>query len=307
MISSNIKIKFSLLIVIAMIIWGGSWVSAKAIADAMPPEALTFWRFFISFLSMLPVTLIFKEPIKVSRPALGYTLLGAVAMGLYLYFFFKGLKYGFAGAAGVLVTSMMPLVTFTLSIFIFKKTPTGRDLFGLALGLAGGGVLLQAWTFDGRIFSGGNVYFLLCSVLWATLTISSEKAGELISPVLFSVLTYGFSAALFFFLALPYGMRNILRQDTVFWLNMLYLGVISSTFATTVYFFASSRLSSNRASSFVFLVPSFAVILSWIFLGEIPKMPTIAGGLIAVSATYIINKNGRKEARLEKKELETAG
>lgn len=296
MINTNNKIKFGLLIVLAMIIWGGSWVSAKAIADAMPPETLTFWRFFVSFLSMLPVMLFLREPIKVRWPAIGYTLLGAVSMGLYLYFFFKGLRYGFAGAAGVLVTSMMPMVTFALSVLIFKKNPTGRDILGLALGLIGGGVLLQAWTLDGQIFSGGNVYFLLCAVLWATLTVSSEKAGEHISPVLFSVLTYGFCAVLFFFLALPHGMLNAFKQDTVFWLNLLYLGVISSTFATTVYFFASSRLSSNKASSFVFLVPSCAVILSWIFLGEIPKTPTIAGGLIAVSATYLINKNGRKEA-----------
>jgi len=295
MINSNTKIKFNFLIVIAMIIWGGSWVSAKAIADAMPPETLTFWRFFVSFLSMLPVMFFFKEPVKINLPAIGYTLLGSLAMGLYLYFFFKGLKYGYAGAAGVLVTSMMPMVTFTLSVLILKKNPARRDLLGLALGLAGGGVLLHAWTLDGRIFSGGNVYFLFCSVLWATLTVSSEKAGEHISPVLFSVLTYGFSALFFFFLALPHGMMSVLKQDTVFWLNLLYLGVISSTFATTVYFYASSRLSSNKASSFVFLVPSCAVALSWIFLGEIPRTPTVAGGLIAISATYLINKSGGQE------------
>ncbi len=296
MINSNTKIKFSFLIVISMIIWGGSWVSAKAIADTMPSETLTFWRFFVSFLSMLPVLFFLKEPVKVKWPAIGYTLLGAISMGLYFYLFFKGLRYGFAGAAGVLVTSMMPMVTFGLSMLILKKNPSGRDILGLALGLVGGAVLLQAWTLDGQIFSGGNVYFLLCALLWAMLTVSSQKAGELISPVLFSVLTYGFCSVLFFFLALPHGMLNVFKQDTVFWLNLLYLGVISSTFATTVYFFASSRLSSNKASSFVFLVPSCAVALSWIFLGEIPKTPTIAGGLIAVSATYIINKNGSKEA-----------
>ncbi len=296
MVDSRTRIKFSVMIVIAMIIWGGSWVSAKTIAGDMPPEALTFWRFFVSFLSILPVMFILREPVKVSLPALGYTLLGAMAMGLYLYFFFKGLRYGFAGAAGVLVTSTMPLVTFTLSVFIFRRSPTGRDMLGLALGLVGGGVLLHAWTLDGRIFSGGNAYFLLCAVLWATLTISSEKAGGLISPVLFSVMTYGLSALLFFFLALHHGMLNIFKQDRVFWLNLLYLGVISSTFATTVYFFASSRLTSNKASSFVFLVPSSAVALSWIFLGETPKIPTIAGGIIAISATYLINKSGRREA-----------
>ncbi|MBI5641926.1 MAG: EamA family transporter [Deltaproteobacteria bacterium] len=61
-------------------------------------------------------------------------------------------------------------------------------------------------------------------------------------------------------------------------------------FATTVYFFASSILSSRKASSFVFLVPFSAVILSWFFLGEVPRINTIAGGSLAIGAVYIINQ-----------------
>lgn len=303
---SQTKMKFSFLIVISMIIWAGSWVSAKVIADAMPPETLTFWRFFFSFISMLPVLFFLKEPVKVNWPALGYTLVGSISMGLYLYLFFKGLRDGFAGAAGVLVTTMIPLATFGLSLLIFKKSPSVMDILGLALGLVGGGVLLEVWTLDGQILSGGNVYFLLCAVLWALVTVSSQKAGGLISPFIFSLLTYAFCSLFSLFLALPQGVLAIFEQDMAFWLNMLYLAVISSTFATTVYFFASSRLSSNRASSFIFLVPLCAVVLSWLFLGETPKLPTIAGGLIAVLATYLINRNtGKKRVIYDAKSIGT--
>lgn len=298
MMDSQSKIKFSFLIIISMIIWGGSWVSAKVIVATLPPETLTFWRFFISFIAMLPVLFFLKGPMRVTWPALGYTLMGSASMGLYLYLFFEGLRYGFAGAAGVLVTTTVPIATFGLSLLILKKTPTGRELLGLTLGLAGGGVLLEVWTLDGHIFSGGNVYFLLCAVLWALVTVSSQKAGGLISPFIFSLLTYAFCSLFFLFLALPQGVLVVFEQGTAFWMNMLYLAVISSTFATTVYFFASSRLSSNRASSFVFLVPSCAVVLSWIFLGETPKLHTIAGGLIAILATYLINRSTGKRRLL---------
>lgn len=289
--TSNKTSIFSLLIVISMIIWGGSWVSAKSIAYTLPSETLTFWRFFINFISFVPVLFFLKEPVRMSKSAFGYTLLGSLFMGLYLYLFFKGLTYGFAGAAGVLVTTMIPIVTFILSIFFFRQKISTRDLAGLALGLVGGSILLKIWSFDGdNILKSGNIYFLICAVLWSLLTICSQKAGSLVSPLIFSLFAYAFCSVLFFFLALPYGVLAVFNQGLYFWFNMLYLAIVSSTFATTVYFFASSRLSSYRASSFVFLVPSSAVIFSWVFLGEVPKFSTISGGLIAIIAVYMINK-----------------
>lgn len=275
---------------VSMVIWGGSWASAKMIADTLPAEALTFWRFVFNAAALVPALLILKEPLRMDRKGAFYTLSGALFMALYFYLFFKGLSYGRAGAAGVLVTTTVPLLTLALSILFLGKRVLGRDIIGLFMGLAGGGILLGVWTLDaGRVLMDGNLYFLLCAVLWASLTICSQKAGETVSPVLFSFFASAFSAALFFLPALPTGITGLLRQGGLFWLNMFYLSVISSAFATTVYFHASSRLSSYRASSFVFLVPLSAVILSWIFLKETPKISTVTGGLIAVTATYLIN------------------
>ncbi|HMK44556.1 MAG TPA: DMT family transporter, partial [Dissulfurispiraceae bacterium] len=83
---------------------------------------------------------------------------------------------------------------------------------------------------------------------------------------------------------------DVLHQDAVFWWNLFFLAVVSGSFATTVYFIAAEKLGSYRTSSFVFLVPSSAMLLSWLFLAETPDAGTIIGGTIAVSAVYVINK-----------------
>lgn len=278
----------NLLMTLSMVIWGGSWVSAKAISGMLPASTLTFWRFVFNVISLLPALFFLKGGLRVDRKGAFYTLLGAVFMALY--FFFKGLSYGRAGAAGVLVTTTVPLATLALSIVFLGKKAAKKDITGLLLGLAGGAIQLGAWTLDaGRMLTEGNSYFLLCSLLWGALTICSQKAGETISPLLFSLLAPAFSSVLFFFPALPNKIGGVLEMGGIFWINIFYLSAISSAFATTAYFYASSRLGSYRASSFVFLVPLSAVILSWIFLGETPKITTIAGGLIAVTATYLIN------------------
>ncbi len=281
---------FTLLMVISMVIWGGSWVSAKAIASFLSPESLTFWRSLVNTIALIPALYIVKGPKRMGREALVYTLLGAFFLSGYMYLFFMGLSVGYAGAAGVLVTTTVPLITFALSAVIFRHGISKKDALGLALGLVGGAVLLGAWTLDaGRIFIGGNAYFLVAALLWALLTLSSQKACGMISPILFSLVANAVATVIFFFLAIPNGIGGALKEGALFWLNIFYLGVVSSAFATTVYFLASNRLSSRRASSFVFLVPISAVFLSWLFLGETPRLNTVAGGALAMGAVYIIN------------------
>ncbi|MBI5641925.1 MAG: DMT family transporter [Deltaproteobacteria bacterium] len=219
---------FTSLMVVSMVIWGGSWVSAKSIANTLPSETLTFWRFFVNFIALFPVLLLVKEPFKADRKALAYTLTGSLFMGGYLYLFFKGLKYGFAGAAGVLVTTTVPLLTFVLSAVFYRHKFSARDLTGLVFGILGGSILLGIWTLDmDKILISGNLYFLLAALLWALLTICSQQAGNTISPIVFSFLANAFCTLIAFFVALPYGIMGAFEQGAHFWLNIFYLAAIS--------------------------------------------------------------------------------
>ena len=280
---------FVILMVISMVIWGGSWVSAKVVAMRLTPEVLCFWRFLLSFSSLLPLVVLRKEFV-ITGPGMTYGLLGAILMSAYMYFFFRGLEHELAGAAGVLVTSMIPLMTLVLSLILFRKKEKSRDIAGLGLGILGAAILLKIWTFDLNVlFYSDNLVFLFCAVLWAILTICSQRAARTISPYMFSLITYGMSAIIF----LPSAMRQeigvVFSQDALFWANMFFLSVISAGFATTVYFIAAERLGSYRTSSYVFVVPTSAVLLSWLFLDETPQLQTIAGGIIAIAAVYLIN------------------
>ena len=61
-------------------------------------------------------------------------------------------------------------------------------------------------------------------------------------------------------------------------------------FGTTVYFYGTVILGSERASAFIFTVPLSAVIFSMIFLKETLEVSTVAGGVLAMVAVYIINR-----------------
>lgn len=279
------------LMIISMVIWGGTWPSAKAVAGSLPTEVLTFWRFCISTVTFVPIMIAMRVPFRVGRPAIPPLLLGILSMSVYFFLFLKGLRYGHAGAAGVLVTSLIPFATLVVTTLFLGRPFRRIDIIGTVLGVTGCGIVLRVWEFDAtQLLASGNAYFLLCPPLWAVVTVASQLAGRHLHPVTYSFHVHLACTAIYLVAATPGAIAGAFGQDAAFWGNMLYLGTVSSVFATTVYFHASSRLDSYRASSFVFIVPTSALVISWLLLGEQPLPSTIAGGIVAVAATWLVNR-----------------
>jgi drug/metabolite transporter (DMT)-like permease len=281
---------FVILLIFAMAIWGGSWTSAKIIADSVSPAVLTFIRFFISFISFIPMLVIFKERPYIGGKSAVLTAVSSLLMVSYNILFFLGLKHGSAGAGGVLVTSINPVFTFLLSLLIFKTGISARETIGLSLGLVAGVILLGIWNID-NLFMSGNMIFLSASIVWAFLTLTVSEIQKNTSIFVYSFYMYGLSSLILFFISIPYGLTDISRMDGIFWINIVYLSVISTVFATSIFFIGSKRLSANRASSFMLLVPVFAVIISFFILGENPRISTVIGGIVAICGIYLMNGN----------------
>jgi len=277
-------------LILAMVAWGGSWPSGKLAAGTAPPEVLTFWRFLITIPAFLPILLMQRQTARLTRRAILYGLLGAVCIVSYNANFFRGLRYGMPGAGGVLVTTLNPILTTALAALAFRRRLRPRQIIGLLLGLIGGLFLLEIWALSPQhLMQTGNLFFVLAAASWAVLTIISEKSRAVLPLLTFSFYVYCFAALLDFFLTTPEQIFSAFHASPVFWINTAYLAVFATAFATTVYFLASSRLGSGRASSFIYTVPVSAVLISWMLLGEIPKWTTLIGGAIGVSAVYLIN------------------
>ncbi len=287
---------FIILLIVAMAIWGGSWVSGKIITSSMHPLAVAFFRFFFAFLAFVPTLFVFRQKPVIDVKTLALIAGGALVVTGYNLLFFAGLSAGLPGAGGVLVTSINPVFTFLIASILFRKSIRARDIIGMALGVTGGLVLLEVWRLSaGDLLSSGNLIFIAASVLWAVLTIISGEAQKRVSIFVYSFYLYGIASLLSFFIALPFGIEKAFRPDPVFWINIVYLSVITSFCATSIYFFASKKLSAGRASSFNLFVPFFAVMGSWLVLGEIPRPVTVIGALCAMLAIYLINGQSRSE------------
>ncbi len=73
--------------------------------------------------------------------------------------------------------------------------------------------------------------------------------------------------------------------------SFLILGIIHSTIAPVLYFRGLQEVSANRAAVLGYLEPVCAIIISAIFLHEIPGFNAIIGGMLIIFSGYLTLRN----------------
>ncbi len=280
---------FYAMLFLTMITWGGSWVNAKVLMSYTDVFSMSFIRFFITAISMVPIIYYLGYSFKINLKSLIYAILAGATLLGYMYCYFLGTKYGTASLGGAMVTSMIPIVTFLLLALVGVKRVGKRDAFCLALGGVGVLTMLHIWEFDlASIMVIQNLFFLIAPFLWAILTILSSKATN-VSPIVFTFYMYVATFAISWIFFVDVSSIEFSNFDGIFWLNALLMIFAASTFGNTIYFLGVEKLGAAEVSSFIFLVPFSAIGLSAMFLGEKIDFYVVAGTILSILAVKMLN------------------
>ena len=280
---------FYILMFLAMAGWGASWVNAKVLSNYINEYELILLRNIFTIITLGPILLISKKSFKINLKSFLLAVLASIVMIAYMKYYFLGTKFGTASLGGALVTTLIPINTFLIMAVFFGKKILRKDIFALILGAIGVLTILNVWSFSyEEIFTQHNLYFLFASILWPILTIVSSKTTKT-SPMTFTFYLYVITTVLVSIFFIEFKEINHAGFDSIFWINILSLAVISTTFATTVYFIGIEKLGTNEVSSFIFLVPLFAISLSALFLKEEISSSIIIGTLLTLFAVKILN------------------
>lgn len=76
-------------------------------------------------------------------------------------------------------------------------------------------------------------------------------------------------------------------------LAALYLGIFPGALAYVTWAYALSRLPASTAGSFLYLVPIVASGIAWLWLGEVPAVLALGGGLLVLVGVILVNTRGR--------------
>ncbi len=277
--------------VISMFLWGLGWPSGKVLTEYCSVVNFTVYRYALVVATLIILLPSLGFSFKVRKAGIPVFLISGFLLAVYSYFFFMGLKNGAAGAGGVLVTIMNPIMAYAIGIIQKRKLPASNETAGLALGAIAGCILLKVWGSSASILESGNLYFLLSAFTWAVMSKFTAKGGQYGSSMGFSFWQYIVTLlCLVPFINVEEFKAVVQVKESVFWLNLLFSSIGVTALATTVYFYTTTRIGAERASSYIFLVPLGAALSSWAFIGEQVQIHTAIGGTLGIAAVYIMNR-----------------
>ncbi len=289
------KTKYFIGMLIAMLLWGVAWTSGKAAVEHSNIQVASFWRYTISFIGMIPVMIYMKRSLKTDLIGYIYMLLAGLLSAAFSYLFFAGLAHGQAGYGGTMVTSLVPLITYFLSMIIFSTKVSTKQILALGIGIFGAIILLKI-PMEGMGFLNLNsIYFLVCAVVWSFVTILTQKVSHRVDLMFYTLVIFGVTAFTNMIFALPHHPFEIGLYDSIFWWNILFVGLLSGTFAMTIFFASASRIGAHNTGVFMFIVPIGAIVSSYFAYGEKIALSTIIGCLLSLIAVILFNKKSKVE------------
>ncbi|MCL2523054.1 MAG: DMT family transporter [Betaproteobacteria bacterium] len=291
-------------LVLAMAMWGGTWIAGRIIArEVTAPLAVAALRFVVAGLIVAGVMLLRGSGIPLPRDGKTWGLVWALGFfGIFLYAicFFYGLQHISAGR-GALVVALNPVVILLLAWLAGKDQMTPKKALGCAIALAG--CLTVIGNGDPLSLLRGSVgigecLIVGCVLCWTAYTFIGWRASSHFSALATTLYACFTGAVLLGLAALTQGAIMIEEWSWRVWGSMLFLAVFGTAIGYTWFTAAVQQLGAGRAAIFINLIPVFAVLQAALLLDERPGPSVLGGGLLVITGVWLttLQKYTREEA-----------
>jgi drug/metabolite transporter (DMT)-like permease len=264
-----------LLLALASLFWAGNTVVGRAAVDLVAPATLTFVRWAIAFLVLLPFAwrhVVCDWP-AIRRHAVTIALLALIGSAGYNIVAYLALHYTTA-INSLLLQSITPLFVALWSFALFRERLTPLQSVGIATSMIGAAVIVcrgDIGVLAHFAFNIGDIIIVVALVFYALYT-AVVRVRPAMHPLSFLAAMIAASAL---WMVVPSGIELALGFVPVITPATLaafaYVGIFPSVLA----YFCLNRgielIGANRAAPFIHLMPVFGSILAILLLGERPK------------------------------------
>ena len=282
-------------VVLTALLFSTMEVACKVAGNDLDPFQLTFLRFLIGGLVLLPpgIAEMRKKEIRLTgRDFLKLLGVGVIGIPVSMVLFQIGIMNCNASSASV-IFSINPLFTMICAHLLTSEKMTKNRAVALAIGIAGLAFIIRPWDMQEGNSAFGAVMLLVAAVAFGFYTVTGKMLSAKIGSVAQASISFLLGSAVLLVLILAMG-KPVLDGVTDNIPIVLYTGIFITGLGYYSYF-ASINLSDATTGSFAFfLKPAIAPIIAVIVLKETILWNTYAGIAFILAASYMNIRYQRK-------------
>lgn len=281
--------------IIAVVIWGGTFVATKVALQDIQPATVVFMRFAMGVVILAASVHLRGQWQRLSRKDLtALAGLGFLGISFHQWLQSTGMLTADASTTAWIVTTS-PVFIVILGWFVLRERAGWIQITGTCLAAAGVLLVISKGDFQsagiGTIGSFGDLLILISAVNWAVFSVLSRKILLRLpaSLMMFYVMFFGFvfSSLLFLFQTGFQDIENISSSGVI---AILVLGVFGSGLAYIAWYDALQYLPSNQAGVFLYIEPLVTLIVAFLILGEPITWASLLGGAVIILGVWMVNR-----------------
>ena len=293
--AASADISSSLLSVVGLLVVATAQVSnmilARAVAGAIPPFAIAFFRWTLIALALLPVI---SSEIRAGRLKLAGALWPIFATGFLGMFLCGGPVYAAGETTGAiniaLIMSLSPVIVTLIAWLRGLEHIKPLQLFGMTLALTGALFIIARGDLDTLRtlqLARGDLYVLFAMLGWSGYTLLQLR----VAPGASFFARIGVFSAAGALATLPVAAWEASRDPgAVFsahaFAAYLFAGIVPGLLAYTGFAWLTGRFGAVRSSLILYLGPAVSAVLSYLLLNEPPHLFHLAGGALILLGVW---------------------
>jgi drug/metabolite transporter (DMT)-like permease len=286
------------MLALAVLFWAGNWIFGRALRADAQPVALTFWRWLVAALALLPFTWrgLLAHRATLVRSLRLLALLALTATVLQHVPVYIGLRTTTATTASLL-NATTPIFIALLSWAVLRERLAPVAAAGIAVSLAGALWIVCRGHPEQLLelrLAAGDLWVLLATLSWALYTVLLRWRPAELPPLVFlsAVALLGLAwIAPFYALELALGYRMPATPAVVS--GVLYIGLCSTVIAYVLWNRGVELIGPSRAGPFMYLMPVYTPLLGWWLLGESVETFHAIGIALVFAGIALTHAGGR--------------